>query len=91
MEFGETLVAMTAVLLGCAIVLIPVAGLTARFAIKPLVESWANLREGSAQNDYTRVLERRITTLERQVEILERDSARMLEDAEFKERLQRTV
>ena len=85
--FGETLIALTAVILGCTIVIIPVAGLTARYAIKPLIDSWVKMREAPASDEHVRMLERRIVMLEKQVEVLERDSTRLLEEADFRERL----
>ncbi len=88
MPFGETLVAMTAVVLGCTIVIIPVAGLTARFAMKPLLESWNRARNVSGENgQQLAILERRVSILEQQVEVLDRDNTRLLDEAEFRERL----
>jgi hypothetical protein len=87
MEFGDTLVAITAVVLGCTIVLIPIAGLTARFAIKPMIDSWLRMREAPGSDEHVRMIERRVAMLEKQVEVLERDNSRLLEDADFRERL----
>lgn len=89
MPFGETLVAMTAVILGCTIVIIPIAGLTARYAIKPLIDSWLKTRELPVGAEHLTMLERRIQTLEKQVEVLERDNTRLLDEADFRERLSR--
>lgn len=87
MDFGETLIAITAVILGTTIVLIPIAGLTMRFALKPMIDSWIAMRESPASNEHVGLLERRISMLEKQVEVLERDSTRLLEDADFRDKL----
>ncbi len=88
-DFGEILIAMTAVVLGCTIVLIPVAGLTLRFAVKPLIEAWKQTKEVTVNSNQMAMLERRIQVLEKQVETLDRDNTRLLEEVGFRERLSR--
>lgn len=60
-----------AIFLGMMIVLIPIAGLTARFALKPLVESMARLFENRTVEDTVQITERRVSLLEQQLEGLE--------------------
>jgi hypothetical protein len=91
MDFGETLVAMTAILLGCTIVILPIAALTARYALKPVLETWVQLREGPVAQERIEMMERRVALLEKQVEILERDNSRLLEAADFHARLRGPV
>lgn len=66
-----------AILISGIILFIPVAGLTIRFALKPVVESIARLMEaraGSAAND---ILERRVALLEQELNVT-RDELRSL-------------
>ncbi|HEX6135571.1 MAG TPA: hypothetical protein VFZ24_16485 [Longimicrobiales bacterium] len=83
-------VALSAVILGCLMFLIPIAGLTARFAIKPIVEAIARMREGSMDRDTVQMLERRIALLEQEVHgvtELRADLVRLVEELEFNRQL----
>lgn len=87
MNAGD-LTGLVAVTLGCLIVLVPIAGITARFALKPIVESFARLKEmqgGSEQQ--THLLEQRIALLEQQYQLLENSVARIGELKEFDKQL----
>lgn len=64
------LVALAAVILGTSIVLVPVIGLTARFAFKPAWEALANFLETRQLDESVRLLERRMELQERQLEAL---------------------
>ncbi|HVE85937.1 MAG TPA: hypothetical protein VND93_23940 [Myxococcales bacterium] len=59
--FGITLAMLT--------VLIPVAGWTLRFALKPVVEAMMLARGRGASRDEIAVLEKRIALLERELEL----------------------
>lgn len=87
MDFGETLVAVTAILIGGAIVLIPLVTLAVRYAMKPLFESWSQARFPQAASQ-TGAIERRIALLEDQVQTLERQNAQLIEEAEFRMKLE---
>jgi hypothetical protein len=89
MEFGETLVAITAILIGGAVVLIPLVAFATRFALKPLMETWSRARFPQSA-DAGGSLERRMALLEEQVNSLERQNAQLLEDADFRMRLEST-
>ena len=83
-------VGLAGVIMGSLIVLIPVAGLTARFAMKPVVESMARLRQSSNQGEAVNMLERRITLLEKEVQNLSGirdDLGRLVEEMEFQRQL----
>lgn len=85
------LVALVASFMGILVVLIPVAGLTARFAIKPIAESLAKARASSTDSETITLLERRISLLESEVHGLggmREDVSRMLEEIEFQRQLQ---
>lgn len=79
------LTALVAVIMGTSIVLIPVAGMTIRFALKPLVESLSRGWEHKGLEDTVAVSERRIAFLEQQVESLE-GTVRHLEEAQHFDR-----
>jgi hypothetical protein len=84
------IVGLAGVIMGSLIVLIPVAGLTARFAMKPVVESMARLKQSSNQGETVNMLERRITLLEKEVQNLSGirdDLGRLVEEMEFQRQL----
>ncbi len=73
---------------GILIVLVPVAGLTARFALKPIVEAIARMRENPGGGREVAIMEQRIALLEQQVRGLEGNLDRLVEDAEFRRQLE---
>jgi hypothetical protein len=84
------LVALSAVILGCMMFLIPIAGLTARFAIKPISEALARNREGNTDRETIRMLERRMALLEQEVHgigEMREDLSRVLEELDFQKQL----
>jgi hypothetical protein len=83
------LVPITAILVGGAIVLLPLAALTARFALKPLVEAFARARGGEQAVERLALVEQRLALVEEQLHGLERDNARLLEEADFRRQLER--
>ena len=84
---GELLIPIIAILVGGTAFIIPVVGFTVRFALKPLIESWSKLREGSAADERMILMERRVSMLEEQVQTLERDNLRLVEEADFRMQL----
>jgi hypothetical protein len=84
------LVALTAVILGCLSFLIPIAGLTARFAIKPISEALSKATSGSVERETIQMLERRVALLEQEVHgvgEIRAELSRLLEDVEFQKQL----
>jgi hypothetical protein len=84
------LVALSAVILGCLMVLIPIAGLTARFAIKPISEALARSRDGTGDRETIRMLERRMALLEQElhgISEIRGELVRVLEELEFQKQL----
>src|SRR3990170_3366680 len=65
------LTALLAVFMGISVVLIPIIGITARFALKPTVEALAKLFEHKGVEESVGVLERRMSLLEQQIESLD--------------------
>lgn len=72
--------------------LIPIIGLTARFALKPVVEAIARVRESQGAAQALQLLERRMALLEQEVQstaLLREDVQRLIEDHEFRRELTR--
>ncbi len=83
-------VELVGVVLGCLMVLIPVAGLTARYALKPIVEAIARMREGATSNQAMQMIERRMSLLEQEMQQLSglRDEVgRLVDEVEFQRKL----
>jgi hypothetical protein len=83
----EVLVPILAILVTGAAVLIPIVGITARFALKPVVEAFARLKESQGAGERQALMEQRIALLEEQLHAMERDQARLLEEADFRRQL----
>ena len=81
------LTSLIAVIMGISIVLIPVMGLTARFALKPMVEAFSHLFESRTVEESVRILERRMSLLESQIESIDSSVNRLLEVGEFHHKL----
>lgn len=84
----DIVIPLLAISLGGLIVLVPVVGLTARFALKPLVDSWNRSRETPLANERMAIMERRLALLENQLETVEQTNQRLMEEADFNRRLQ---
>lgn len=77
------LTAIVAVIMGMLVVLIPIAGLTARFALKPVVESLARVLHSRSVEETVQITDRRVALLEQQVESLESLVGRLQEERAF--------
>jgi len=77
------LTALISSILGISIVLIPVIGITARFALKPTVEALARVFESRGTHEAIQILERRLSLLESQIENLESGQRRLEEKSQF--------
>lgn len=77
------LVALVSVFMGISIVLIPVIGITARFALKPTVEALARLFEHKGLEETVGIMERRMALMESQIEAMENTVRQVSEAAEF--------
>lgn len=82
------LIPIVAILIGGLIVLIPIAGLTARFAVKPLIEAISLAREGQGASRELAVLEQRVALLEQQQQQLDSSVQRLAEKKEFDRQLE---
>ena len=77
------LTSIISVIMGISIVLIPVIGLTARFALKPTVEALSRIFEGKARDEAFQMMERRLALLEQQVDLLENSVGRLEDTTNF--------
>ncbi len=77
------IVEVIAVVLGMMVVLIPIAGLTARFALKPTVEALSQFFEAKGSDEVVAILERRCALLEQQVDAMEHQMLRLTEANDF--------
>ena len=76
------------VVMGISIVLIPVIGITARFALKPTVDAFSRLFEGRGANETISILERRMALMESQIESIESNVKRLVDVTDFHQQLQ---
>ena len=81
------LTGLLATFMGTSIILIPVLGLTARFALKPTVEALSRFFEKKGNDEVISILERRMTLMEQQLESIESSVHRLADTAEFDEQL----
>lgn len=79
--------ALLAVFMGISIVLIPVLGITARFALKPTVEALSKFFDKKGSDEAVSILERRMALIEQQLESIESNVQRLVETADFDRKL----
>ena len=89
MNGAEILIPLVLGTLGILTVLIPIAGLTARFALKPIVEAIARMKEvqAGATGRELNVLEQRVALLEQQYQSLDSTVERIAEIKDFDRQL----
>lgn len=78
---------LVAVILGISTVLVPVIGLTARYALKPTVEALARLFESKSTEEAVRILERRMELQEQEIAMLNQTVRSLTEAQDFERRL----
>ena len=89
----DTIYALTgvlAVLLGGLAVLIPVLGFTLRFALRPLVDAWIQLRKDGALETETDLLRRQVLLLESELQQVQHSVQGLTDAQEFQRRLEET-
>ncbi len=82
------LTALLATFMALSVVLIPVIGLTARFALKPTVEALSRFFDKRGSDEAVSILERRMELMELQLESIESSVQRIADTAEFDQRLE---
>ena len=86
MDIGA-LTGLIAVTLGILVVLVPVIGLTARFALKPIVDAFARVKELNGEQQKVALMEQRLALLEEHFHSIDRNVAALQEDADFRRQL----
>ena len=81
------LTALLATFMGISLFLIPVIGLTAPFALKPTVEAVSRFFDKKGSDEAISILERRMALIEQQVESIDTNVQRLVETAEFDQKL----
>ena len=81
------LTSLVAPIMGISIVLIPVIGVTARFALKPTVEALSRFLHTKGLDESVHILERRMSLMEQQIESMDNSVKRLAEAAEFHQAL----
>ena len=76
-----------AILLAGIIILVPVFGLTLRFALRPAIEAWTKLRSENAAPEHTQLLSRQISLLEAELQQVQQTLERLVEIQEFQRQL----
>lgn len=77
------LTSLVAVILGISVVLVPVIGLTARFALKPIVEAMGRSFEHKGLDETVQIMDRRMALMEQQIESMDGTVRRLADVAEF--------
>jgi hypothetical protein len=88
MGTNEAIIAGLAIFLGLMVVLIPITGLTLRFALKPVMEALGKYREGQGDKQMQQLLERRVALMEEQMHSMDRSLRELLEESDFRRELE---
>lgn len=81
-------VSLAAVVMGTLIILVPVAGITIRFALKPITEAVLAFKSAQGEGQRLDLLEKRVGFLEHQNENLESEVTRLAEVVKFHDQLE---
>ena len=81
------LVALVGTILGISIVLIPVIGVTARFALNPVVDALSKLFDVKNSDETLRILERRLELQEQEISVLNQAVQSLTEAHDFERQL----
>ena len=76
-----------AILFAGMVVLVPILGLTLRFAIKPFFDSWAEIQRGRVSPDNHALLERQIGLLETEMQEVQRTLDAVVASQDFSRQL----
>ena len=79
---------MLAVLLGGIVVLVPVLGLTVRYALRPMIESWVKMKTNPTLESQNELLARQVALLEAEVQHLQGTVQGLVEGQDFQRALQ---
>jgi hypothetical protein len=82
------LTGLISAMLGISVILIPVIGLTARYALNPTVEALARLFENRGADENLRILERRVALQEQEIAALHSAFRGLAEGRDFDRQLE---
>ena len=88
MNTNEAIISGLAIFLGLLVVLIPITGLTARFALKPVMEALGKYRESQSDRQMQALLERRVSLMEEQLHSMDRSLRELVEASDFHRELE---
>jgi hypothetical protein len=88
MGTNEAIIAGLAIFLGLMVVLIPITGLTLRFALKPVMEALSKYRESTGDREMQLLLERRVALMEEQMHSIDRSLRELTEASDFHRELE---
>ena len=88
MDVSPGVIGLAAVIMGSLVVLIPVAGITARIALRPMMDAWSKYRELKGNDDAVLLLERRMALMEEHINSIDRSVQHLVEDADFRRSLE---
>lgn len=88
MNTNEAIISGLAIFLGLMTVLIPITGLTARFALKPVMEALSKYRESDSDKQMQALLERRVALMEEQLHSMDRSLRELAEESDFRRELE---
>jgi hypothetical protein len=69
------------------VVLVPVFGLTLRFAIKPFFDTWAEIQRSRVNDDHSDLLARQVSLLELELPDVQRTLQSVTDSQDFQRRL----
>lgn len=81
------LVGLVSVILGISVVLVPVIGVTARFALAPAVEALGRVFENRDTDEHMRLLERRLEVQEQEIALLTQTVRHLADGRDFERQL----
>ena len=83
----EIILGGMAILFAGMVVLVPVLGLTLRFAIKPFFDTWAEIQRGQLRADQDSLQSRQINLLEAELQQVQNTLRTVVEAQEFQRQL----
>ncbi len=84
----EALIPIVAIVMGMLTVLIPITGLTLRFALKPIAESVAKMRQAEGAGRELSLVVQRVALLEQQIAGMDTSIEQLVEADDFRTRLE---
>ena len=84
----EIILGGMAILFAGMVVLVPVLGLTLRFAIKPFFDTWAEIQRGQLRADHDSSQTRQINLLEAELQQVQNTLRAVVETQEFQRQLE---